>query len=175
MSIWDRFLYLIGLRQTSGPRTYHVDVSDSFQVTLATLASDEGRPEHELIPELLTAGLTQYVSNDRLFKKWESLSPREKDVAALVCLGHTNREIAARLNISPETVKDRIGTALQKFRLTKRTELRVLLANWDFSAWDRQEQPARFVSPHIQYPRLTPVCYPGGGCLFFGRDVNLPA
>jgi DNA-binding CsgD family transcriptional regulator len=139
VSIWERFLYLIGLRQTSGPRTYHVDVSDSFQVTLSTLASDEGRPEHELIPELLTAGLTQYVSNDRLFKKWESLSPREKDVAALVCLGYTNREIAARLNISPETVKDRLGTALQKFHLTKRTELRVLLANWDFSAWDRQE------------------------------------
>jgi DNA-binding CsgD family transcriptional regulator len=136
MSIWDRFLYLIGLRQTSGPRTYHVDVSDSFQVTLSTLASDEGRPEHELIPELLTAGLTQYISNDRLFKKWESLSPREKDVAALACLGYTNREIAVRLNISPETVKDRIGTALQKFHLAKRTELRVLLANWDFSIWD---------------------------------------
>ncbi len=139
MSIWDRFLYLIGLRQTSGPRTYHVDVSDSFQVTLSTLASDEGRPEHELIPELLTAGLTQYVSNDRLFKKWESLSPREQEVAALACLGYTNREIAARLNISPETVKDRLETALQKFHITKRTELRVLLANWDFSVWDRQE------------------------------------
>ena len=139
MSIWDCFLYLIGLRQTSGPRTYHVDVSDSFQVTLSTLASDEGRPEHELIPELLTAGLTQYVSNDRLFKKWESLSPREQEVAALACLGYTNREIAARLNISPETVKDRLETALQKFHITKRTELRVLLANWDFSVWDRQE------------------------------------
>lgn len=139
MSIWDRFLYLIGLRQTSGPRTYHVDVSDSFQVSLATLASDEGRPEHELIPELLTAGLTQYTSNDRLFKKWESLSPREQEVAALVCLGHTNREIAARLSISPETVKDRLETALRKFHLTKRTELRVLLANWDFSEFEHQK------------------------------------
>jgi RNA polymerase sigma factor (sigma-70 family) len=135
VSIWDRFLYLIGLRQTSGPRTYHVDVSDSFQATLATLASDEGRPEHELIPELLTAGLTQYTSNDRLFKKWESLSPREQEVAALVCLGHTNREIAARLNISPETVKSRLHNAMRKFNLHKRTDLRVLLAHWDFSGW----------------------------------------
>ena len=139
MSIWDRLLYLMGLRQTPGPRTYHVDVSDSFQVSLSTLASDEGRPEHELIPELLTAGLTQYVSNDRLFKKWESLSPREKDVAALACLGYTNRQIAARLNISPETVKDRLSTALKKFHLRKRTELRALLSHWDFSGWDRQE------------------------------------
>jgi len=117
---------LIGSRQTPGPRTYHVDVSNSPQVTLSTIAKDEGRPEHDLIPELLNAGLTQYVFNERLWKKWETLSPREKDVAALVCLGYTNREIGACLNISPETVKDRLGTALKKFNFTKRTELRDL-------------------------------------------------
>jgi DNA-binding NarL/FixJ family response regulator len=137
MSIWDRFLYLIGLRQTPGPRTYHVDVSASFQTTLSTLAADEGRPEHDLIPELLNAGLNQYTSNERLWKKWESLSPREKDVAALVCLGYTNREIGSRLNISPETVKDRLETTLCKFNITKRTELRVLFAGWDFSGWEQ--------------------------------------
>lgn len=139
MSIWDRFLYLIGLRQTPGPRRYHVDVSDSLQVTLSTIAKDEGRPESDLIPELLNAGLTQYISNERLWKKWETLSLREKDVAALVCLGYTNREIGARLNISPETVKDRLETALKKFNFTKRTELRNLLSIWDFSEWERQQ------------------------------------
>lgn len=138
MSIWDRLLYLMGLRQMPGPRTYHVDVSDSLQASLSTLAADEGRPAHELIPELLRAGLTQYVSNDRLFKTWESLSPREQDVAALACLGYTNRQIAARLNISPETVKDRLSTALKKFHVHKRTELRALLTHWDFSEWERQ-------------------------------------
>jgi DNA-binding CsgD family transcriptional regulator len=138
MSIWDRFTYLIGLRQTPGPRTYHLDVSDSLQVTLSTIAKDEGRPEHDLIPELLTAGLNQYTSNERLWKKWETLSLREKDVTAFVCLGYTNREIGARLNISPETVKDRLESTLHKFQFTKRTELRVLLASWDFSEWERQ-------------------------------------
>ena len=139
MSIWDRLLYLMGKRPTPDPRTYHLELSESLQVSLSTLASDEGRPEHELIPELLNAGLTQYSSNERLWKKWESLSTREKEVAALVCLGHTNREIAARLNISPETVKDRLETALRKFHLTKRTELRVLLAHWDFGEFERQK------------------------------------
>lgn len=137
MSVWDRFLYLIGLRQTPDPRSYHLDVSDSFQVTLSTLASDEGRPESELIPELLNAGLNQYTSNERLWTKWDTLSVREKDVAALVCLGYTNREIGARLNISPETVKDRLESTLIKFNITKRTELRLLFANWDFSAWEQ--------------------------------------
>ena len=139
MSIWDRFLYLIGKRSTPGPRTYRFDVSDSLQVTLSTIAKDEGRPENELIPELLNAGLTQYVSNERIWKKWETLSPREKDVAAFVCLGYTNREIGARLSISSETVKDRLETALKKFNFTKRTELRDLLSIWDFSEWERQQ------------------------------------
>jgi DNA-binding NarL/FixJ family response regulator len=139
MSIWDRFLYLIGKRSTPGPRSYRFDVSDSLQVTLSTIAKDEGRPENELIPELLNAGLTQYASNERIWKKWEILSPREKDVAALVCLGYTNREIGARLSISSETVKDRLETALKKFNFTKRTELRDLLSIWDFSEWERQQ------------------------------------
>ena len=139
MSIWDRLLYLIGLRPTPDPRTYHLDLSDSLQTSLSTIARDEGRPEAELIPELLNAGLTQYTSNERLWKKWESLSPREKDVAALVCLGYTNREMGARLSISPETVKDRLETAMYKFNITKRTELRLLFANWDFSEWERQQ------------------------------------
>ena len=137
MSIWDRLLYLIGKRSTPDPRTYHLKLSDSLQVTLSTLAQDEGRPEHELIPELLNAGLHQYTANERLWNKWESLSPREKDVAALVCLGYTNREIAVRLSISPETVKSRMHTILRKFHIHKRAELRVMLAHWDFSAWQK--------------------------------------
>jgi DNA-binding CsgD family transcriptional regulator len=139
MSIWDRFLYLIGLRPTPGLRTYHFDASESLQVTLSTLSSDEGRPEHDLIPDILVAGLTQYTANERLWNTWESLSPREKDVAALVCLGYTNREIGVRLHISRETVKDRLENALFKFNITRRTELRVLFAHWDFSEWERQQ------------------------------------
>lgn len=138
MSIWDRFLYLIGLRPTSGPRTYQVDVSESLQATLSTLASDEGRPETELIPDILAAGLTQYTANERLWDMWGSLSQREKDVTALACLGYTNREIGARLHISSETVKDRLAAAFRKFKVHKRNDLRVLLSHWDFSQWERQ-------------------------------------
>ena len=131
-------MYLIGLRQTPGPRTYHLDVSDSLQVTLSTIAQDEGRPEHDLIPELLNAGLDQYTSKERIWKKWDSLSPRERDVAAFVCLGYTNRQIAARLSISPETVKDRLESVFRKFNINKRTELRLLLSIWNFSEWEDQ-------------------------------------
>jgi len=59
------------------------------KVTLSTIAKHEGRPEHELIPDLLAAGLTQYVSKDKLWNKWLSFTAREQDAAALACLGYT--------------------------------------------------------------------------------------
>jgi len=133
MSIWERFLYLIGKRPTPGPRTY--EINESMRVTLATLAKHEGRPEHELIPDLLAAGLTQYRSIDELWPRWESLSPREQDVAALTCLGLTNRQIAARLFLSPETIKTHVRNILFKFGVNSKAELRHSLASWDFSGW----------------------------------------
>jgi DNA-binding CsgD family transcriptional regulator len=90
MSIWQRLLNLIGSRPKSGSRTY--EISESLQVTLATIAKHEGRPEDELLPDVLAAGLTQYVSKDKLWNKWQSLTAREQDVAALACLGYTNAD-----------------------------------------------------------------------------------
>ena len=86
---------------------------------------------------VLAAGLTQYVSKDKLWNKWQSLTAREQDVAALACLGYTNREIGKRLSISPETVKVRLQRALMKFGVTTRSQLRMLLEEWDFSAWEK--------------------------------------
>ena len=113
MSIWRRLLAVIGLRPISAPRKYQV--SESMQTTLTTLSQHEGRPEDELIQNLLAAGLTHYYESEELWKKWESLSPREQEVAALVCLGYTNKQVAERLVISPETVKSHLRNALIKF------------------------------------------------------------
>ena len=124
---------MIGLRPISAPRKYRV--SESMQVTLTTLAQHEGRPEDELIQDLVAAGLTHYYESEDLWRKWRSLTPREQDVAALACLGFTNREIAARLNIAPDTVKSRLHNVLRKFNIHKRTDLRLMLSDWDFSAW----------------------------------------
>ena len=133
MSIWERFLYLIGKRPKPGPRTYEID--ESLQVTLSTLAQHEGRPEHELIPDILAAGLSQYRSLEESWPKWESLSRRECDIAALTCLGYTNRQISARLSLSPETIKTHVRNVLLKFGVKSKAELRHILACWDFSGW----------------------------------------
>jgi DNA-binding CsgD family transcriptional regulator len=134
VSILDFFLKLIGKRPKTSPRTY--EISESLQVTLTTIAKHEGRPEQDLLPDILAAGLSQYVTKDKLWNRWQSLSAREKDVAALACLGYTNREIGKKLNISAETVKVYLQRVIMKFGVKGKSQLRMLLEEWDFSAWD---------------------------------------
>jgi DNA-binding CsgD family transcriptional regulator len=134
MSIWKRFLHRIGLRSNPGPRTYKV--SESLHVALTTLAQHEGRPENEFAQEILAAGLTAYYSVDDLWKKWETLTPREKEVTALVCLGFTNRQAATRMSVTTETVKFHVSNILGKYGVKSRSQLQQLLAAWDFSAWN---------------------------------------
>jgi two-component system nitrate/nitrite response regulator NarL len=133
MSIWKRLLYLIGLRPDPGPRYYKV--SESFHVTLSTLAAHAGRPETEFAQELLAAGLTHYYSLDELWKKWETLTPREREVTALICLGYTNRQAAARMSVTSETVKFHVHNILEKFGVKSRSQLQQLLSSWDWIAW----------------------------------------
>ncbi|MGV9599809.1 ATP-binding protein [Streptosporangium sandarakinum] len=51
------------------------------------------------------------------------LSPREKEVARLVALGRTNREIADVLFLSTRTVETHVATVLRKLGLRSRTEI----------------------------------------------------
>jgi DNA-binding CsgD family transcriptional regulator len=133
MSIWNRLLYLIGLRPNPSPRTY--EISESMQVTLSTLAQHEGRPEHELLPDLLAAGLTEYSTNDELWEKWDRLTPREQEVTALICLGYTTKQIASRWVVSEAGVKFHIHNVLKKFGLKNKVGLRQMWVNWDFTGY----------------------------------------
>jgi len=133
MAIWHTLLYWIGLRPTPGPRTYVVP--ESLNVSMATLALHEGRPVHELFPDIVAAGLTKYSTNDRVWKQWESLSDREKEATAGVCLGLSNKQIAARMKITEGGVKFHLGKVYEKFRVKNRAKLRKKLAGWDFSGW----------------------------------------
>ena len=65
------------------------------------------------------------------------MTEREKDVAALACLGYTNHEIADQLVISIETVKAYMSHVLTKMEVPSKHALQQKLGDWDFSAWDR--------------------------------------
>ncbi|UQA91585.1 helix-turn-helix transcriptional regulator [Streptomyces halobius] len=53
----------------------------------------------------------------------DQLSPREGEVARLVALGHTNREIADVLFLSPRTVEHHVAKVLCKLNVSSRAEV----------------------------------------------------
>jgi DNA-binding CsgD family transcriptional regulator len=85
---------------------------------------------------LKTALVDRQVAENNL-ARWEGLTPRQQQVAALACLNFTNRQIAARLGISPQTVKAHMRNLLHRFDLHSKAELRQALSDWDFSEWQR--------------------------------------
>lgn len=99
------------------------------------VSSVEQREEDDICQELIGDLLAKRESNRALKVSWDALSAREQQVAALCCLGQTNRQISTRLYISEDTVKTHIRNVTLKFSLRSKAELRGALAGWDFSGW----------------------------------------
>ncbi len=53
----------------------------------------------------------------------DALSPREREVARLVSLGHTNREIADVLFLSPRTIEQHVAKVLRKLGVSSRADV----------------------------------------------------
>ena len=136
MSLFQRLRSDLGLKPSSTSHSYELD--DRLFSALEDLALREKRPATEIISEIISNGMNQRFTQEELIKRWQSLSPREQEVAALASLRYTNRQIAARLDISAETVKTHLSKVLIKFNLHNRSELSLLLSKWDFTAWERQ-------------------------------------
>jgi DNA-binding CsgD family transcriptional regulator len=130
MQLWQRFLEQIGRQPPAAEDA-------SLLRSLRELAAREQRPPQEVITSLLNQALQERQMAENYWKRWQALTPREQQVAALVCLNHTSRQIAALLVISPETVKTHVSNLLRKFNLPTRQELRQVLAGWDFSEWEK--------------------------------------
>ena len=132
MSFIDQLLEKLGLRRVER-RRYMLD--GPLVAYVEAVAENEQRPPEDIAAELLASGVAQRDLARDSYERWQTLSQREREVAALVCLGYTNRQIALRLVISPETVKSHIKRVLYKFDLHSKDELRMLMADWDFGAW----------------------------------------
>jgi len=81
-------------------------------------------------PQLVTI-----YEQDPLTVHWNSITRREQDVLARICLGDRNRDIADLLGIAPGTVKGHIENILRKLHAKNRTEIRIMFRDWDFQTW----------------------------------------
>lgn len=132
MSFFERLLAALG--NLPAPRRLY-EFNDELVQSLQELATREQRSEQEVAQELLAAGLAQRQAAEAFVDTWQSLTSREQQVVALTCLNYTNRQMAARLSLSPETIKSHVRSALQKFDVHNKADLRQLLVDWDFSQW----------------------------------------
>jgi DNA-binding NarL/FixJ family response regulator len=108
--------------------------------TIKNVAKQERRTEEEIVREFTKAGLNQFLTQNELENRWASLSQREQQVVALICLGHRNYEIAHILSIAPETVKTHLQRIFDKFELRSSKELRLALRDWNFRDWWENHQ-----------------------------------
>ena len=120
----------IGVKQT---RMYLQD--EELISTIKDVAEQQKRPEEEIMTEFAKAGLNQFLTQNEMENRWASLSHREQQVVALICLGHRNYEIASILVIAPETVKTHLQRIFDKFQLRSSKELRLALKDWNFRDW----------------------------------------
>jgi DNA-binding CsgD family transcriptional regulator len=127
---WDSY-------ERPAPKERIFDLNADLVESVYLLASQEGRSPQQLAGELLAAGLEQRQRDNALWQLWLSLTPREQQVTALVCQGYTYRQVGLQLMISPETVKSHARNILRKFDMHRMDEVRQMLGEWDFSAWNK--------------------------------------
>ena len=133
--MFEGLLERLGLKREAGTRSFALEAR--LHKALVELAEQEHRPAEEVHADMIVTALAQWETHGELYHRWQSLSPREQEVTALACGGNTNRQMAARLGVSPETVKTHVHNALVKFNLHGKSELRMALGKWDFSEWDQ--------------------------------------
>jgi len=117
--------------------TIELPAKEDIKVMLEEMADGEDYSAEELGGIILRqAVIEHYRTKNKNLRRWEELSDRQKEVAALACLGYTNSEIVTKLDISMGTVKTHIRDILRKFDVKGRHQLRHILRRWDFSGYD---------------------------------------
>ncbi len=132
MHFFERILNSFGFVR---PSNSHLNVDSELMPLLENIAVQERKSVEEITEELLYFAITERHTAVEGLQLWGELTPREKQTAALACLGFTNQEIAENMVISTNTVKTHVRHILNKFNVSSKTELRSVLAGWDFSAW----------------------------------------
>ncbi len=127
--------FLRRFKMDGPPQTYRFD--EETVLSLHELSRDERRSEEELAEDLINYAIHQRRADNTYLAAWRSLTNREQEVAAYICLNYTNQQISVALSISPETVKTHVRNVLRKFGFQRKIDLMRALAHWDFTGWEQ--------------------------------------
>lgn len=125
------------------PRRRPINYSLSVEAirSLEFIAERERRTPQEVANRVLGNVLHNQWTHNEIWQLWYSLTPREREVAGLICKQYTTRQIAGKLHISSETVKTHVEHVLVKFGVPDRNILRLVLSEWDFNSWEQLNKP----------------------------------
>jgi DNA-binding CsgD family transcriptional regulator len=119
----------------NGAAGYHVEALFELAVALARRAADGDAARARSVAadcarRATTLGMQPFAARaqaliDQLAQLAGPLTPREREVAALVAQGLTNRQIAARLCLSERTAQNHVQHIVTKLGLSNRSQIAV--------------------------------------------------
>ena len=79
--------------------------------------------------------LEVFPTDPSIRRIWFSLTIREREVVALICMGYRNYDIAKMLGIANGTIQTHLQNIFYKFRLRSRGKIRAALVSWLAEEW----------------------------------------
>jgi DNA-binding NarL/FixJ family response regulator len=123
LSMHDQDEYVVAAVR-GGAHGYVLKDADPAELRAAIRAVHEGAGYFSAaVVQHLGAAVRGEVATDAPRQRLERLTPREREVLSRVAAGHTNREIAAQLGISPRTVESHRESLMKKLSLRSVAEL----------------------------------------------------
>ena len=123
-------------KKGEGDRTF---ASDTAEIELSTLEVQSAQilvmGENQTNEKTVPQEFEVFPEDPAVRRQWFSLTIRERQVVALVCMGHRNYEIASILNVEYSTIQTHLQNIFHKFGLRSRQEIRVALISWPAEEW----------------------------------------
>ena len=147
MSFLSRLFQALGLKKGNPS-----PILDELVQSIQAIADQEQKPVEEVVQELDMLLTIHFPHKGEFQRRWDRLTRREKQVVLLVLRNYTNRQIAAALVISQETVKSHIRNALSKLELHGKANLRQAASTWDFVQEEEDHLLSPDKNPHSSLP-----------------------
>ena len=123
----------IGSQQTN--RYFHVLANPLRLVNRTDSAAQENLSSNDQTRNLTGGRRSTDKDFLDLYDRWLSLSPRERYVTYLTCMGYKNNKIAFHMGVTVGTVKSYLQHVFNNIDVRSKTELRLKFYTFDFDRY----------------------------------------